>query len=63
MEAKQINITVFRYKAERNNTKLPFENGDWRKLASHFINLISLMGLDIPGPLRNFRNEGLRNSN
>lgn len=41
--------------------RLPFGSGDWRdvKLASHFINLISVMGLDRPRPLRNFRNEGL----
>lgn len=44
--------------------RLPFGNGNWRKvkLASHFINLISLMGSDIPRPLRNFRNEELKNT-
>lgn len=50
MEAKQINITVSRHKGERSKMRLPFGSGDWRdvKLASHFINLISIMGLDMP---------------
>lgn len=40
--------------------RLPFGNGDWRDIKLGFVNLISLMGSDIPRPLRNFRNERLR---
>lgn len=64
MGATEITLVCSFLKGKRNKRRSPFGKGDWRniKLVSHFINLISSTGLDTPGPLRNFRNEGLRNA-